>query len=304
MAFSNYKVERIGFGLILCIALLMVFEPLVRVHGPNGAQVSDGFDLRAGLAQLQSNLRTIATAKSTPVRGASGGPAMATPVTAGPLAMPFSLRTASLFPWFVFAALAFSSLALVDLLSFQKAVAQLSLAGGCLGAIALLHVILMGSDVQSWTEKLMSSASLSSPDDPALGARILMANSFLISPGVGLYVLATCLLVVPILSFTRAVPRLRSVIRRDTRVRISQPVRIRPVNSQYPEETCTSVDLSRSGLYLQTSSNHYYVGMEVYLTRNDRPGEPANPTEHGSVVRVEKRENSGCRIAIHIISEV
>jgi hypothetical protein len=303
MRSSSHKIERIGFGLILCIALLMVFEPLVRLHGPNGNQVSDAFDLRSGLTQLQSNLRAIATTKSSATSGASVSPVRETPATAGPLAMPFSLRMVSLVPWFVFAALAFCSLALVDLLSFQKAVAMFSLTGGFLGVIAVLHVMLMGSDVQSWTEKLMSSASLSSPDDPALGARILMANSFLISPGIGLYVLTACLFLVPILSFTRAVPRLRSVIRRDPRVRISQPIHIRPINSQYPEETCTSVDLSRSGLYLESSSNRYYVGMEVYLTRNDRAGGPANPEEHGSVVRVEKMENGRCRIAIRIISE-
>jgi hypothetical protein len=301
MTFSNYKVERIGFGLILCIALLMVFEPLLRLHGPNGDRVTDAFDLRAGLGQLESEVATI---KSSPDSGASASPVAETPRTARPLAMPFSLRMASLVPWFIFAALAFSSLALVDLLSFQKGVAILSLAGGCLGAIGVLHVMLLGSAVESWTEKLMSNAALSSPNDPALGLRILMANSLLISPGVGLYVLTTCLFLVPILSFTRAVPRLRSVVRREKRVLISQPIHIRPVNSRYPEETCTSLDISRSGLYLESSSNHYYVGMEVYLTRNDRAGGPANPEEHASVVRVEKKENGRCRIATRIIPEV
>jgi hypothetical protein len=302
MTSSHYKVERIAFGLILCIALLMVFEPLVRLHGPYEDKVSDAFDLRAGLAELQSNLRIIATIKSSPDGGTSVSPVAQTPATAGPLAMPFSLRMALLVPWFVFAALAFSLLALVDLLCFQKAVAMLSLTGGCLGAIAVLHVRLMASDLHPWTEKLMSRALLSSPDDPGLGARILMANSFLISPGVGLYMLTTCLFLVPILSFTRAVPRLRSVLRRDPRVRISQPISIRPVNSRYPEETCTSLDISRGGLRLESASNHYYVGMEVYLTRNDRAGGAANPEEHGSVVRVEKLENGKYSIAIRIIS--
>jgi hypothetical protein len=303
MTSSNYKVERTGFGLILCIALLMVFEPLFRVHGPYNDQVSDAFDLRAGLTQLQSDLRIIATIKSSPDDGASGSPVTEKPATAGPLAMPFSLRMALLVPWFVFGALVFSSLALVDLICFRKAVATLSLAGGCLAAIAVLHVRLMGSDLHPWTEKLMSKALLSSPDDPGLGARILMANSFVISPGVGLYVLTTCLFLLPILAVTRAIPRLKSVLRRDPRVRTSQTIHVRPVNPLHPEETCTSLDLSRGGLRLETASNHYYVGMEVYLTRNDRPRGPTNPEEHGSVVRVEKMENGRCGIAIRIISE-
>lgn len=304
MAFSNYKVERIAFGLLLGLALLMGFGPLVRLHDPNGGRVSDALDLRAGITQLQSGLRIVARIERSPDSGASVSPGSATPATPQPLPMPFSLRTASIVPWCVFAALVFSLLALVDLLSFQKGFALLSLAGGCFGAVALLHVLLMGSDVESWTESVMRITELSAPADPALGARMLMANSFLISPGLALYVLTTCLLFVPFLSFTRSVPRLRSVLRHDPRVPISEAIHIRPINSQYPEETCTGLDLSRSGLYLASSSNHYYVGMEVYLTRSDAAGGPVSHDEHGYVVRVEKANNAGCRFAIRIISKV
>jgi len=300
MAFSNYKVERTAFGLLLCIALLMAFAPLIRFHDPNGARVSDAFYLRLGLAQLQSELRIVSPIKSYVYSGASASTVTATP---GPLPMPFSLRAASIVPWCVFGALAFSLLALLDLLFIRRAFGWLSLAGGCLGMVAVLQVLLMGSDVESWTEASMSITELSSPGDSALATWNLIANSFLISPGIGLYVLTTCLLLVPLLSFTRAVPRLSAVIRSDTRVRASQAIHIRPVNSQYPQETCTSLDLSRSGLYLETSSSHYYVGMEVYLTRNVPAGGPANDDEHGYVVRVEKMGNAGCRFAIHIISK-
>jgi hypothetical protein len=304
MTFSSYKVERIGFGLLLCIALLMAFEPLVRLHDPNGARASDAFDVRAGITQLQSELRIAAPVKPSSGSGASASPVKAASATPGPVPIPFSLRIASIVPWCVYAALAFSFLALLDLLLFQKAFALLTLAGGCFAAIAGLHVMILSSDVQSWTEMLMSFAELSSPGDSALGARILMANSFVVSPGIGLYVLTTCLLLVPLLSFTRAIPRLSTVIRSDPRVRGSQTIHIRPLNSQYPAETCTTLDFSRSGLQLESPSNHYYVGMEVYLTRNDRAGGSPNPEEHGHVVRVEKRENAGCRFAIHIISKV
>jgi hypothetical protein len=49
--------------------------------------------------------------------------------------------------------------------------------------------------------------------------------------------------------------------------------------------------------------NHYYAGMELYLTRNAGAGGPASPEEHGSIVRVEKMQNGWCRIAIRIIPE-
>ena len=303
MTFSSYRAERIGFGLLLVVALLMAFEPLVRLHDPNGARASDAFDIHAGITQLQSELRVAAPVKPSPDSGASASPVAATPATPGPVPMPFSLRIAPILPWCVFGALAFAFLALMDLFFLKKAFALLSLAGGCLAAVAGLHVMILSSDVQSWTEMLMSMAELNSPGDSALGARILMANSFVVSPGVGLYALTTCLLLVPLLSFTRAIPRLSAVIRSDPRVRGSQTIHIRPLNSQYPAETCTTVDFSRSGLQLESSSNQYYVGMEVYLTRNDRAGGPANAEEHGHVVRVEKMGNAGCRFAIHIISK-
>ena len=115
--------------------------------------------------------------------------------------------------------------------------------------------------------------------------------------------LTACLVSVPFLSSTQAFPRLRSVVRHERRVRVSQPIRLRPVNSRYPEENCTSLDVSESGLFLNTALNHYYVGMEVYLTRNVGAGGAANPEEHGSVVRVIKVQSGGCRVAIRIIPE-
>ncbi len=303
MRSSNYNLERIVFGSILCVAMVMSFGPLVRMHDPNGGQIGDAFDMRARLAQMESNLRIIATVKPSPNDGATVIAVGETPATVEPVEMPFGLQKASLAPWFVFAALALCSLALLDLLGFHKAFAVFSLAGGCFAGIAVLHVMLMGSEVQFWTQDLMLRDSLASPQDPALGARILMANSFLVSPGFGLYAMTACLFLVPVLSSTRAVPRLKAVLRRDPRVRVSQPVHIRPVNSLSPEETCTSLDLSRSGVLLESPSKHYYAGMEVYLTRNSHAGGPANPEEHGTVVRVQKTENGGSRIAIHIIPD-
>jgi hypothetical protein len=302
MTFSNYKTERIVYGLLLCIGLLMAIEPLVRLHDPNGSRVSDAFDLRPAISQLQSELRIVAPIKSSLYRDRGVSPATATPATPGPLPMPFSIRTAAIVPWCVFAALVLGLLALLDLLFVKKWFELLSLFGGFASAIALTHVLVLGSDLLAWTDTLMSINELSSPSDSALGARILMANSFLISPGIGLYVLTACLLLVPFFSITRTIPRVTAVIRRARRIRISQPIYIRPINSQYSAETCMSLDLSQSGLYVESPSNHYYVGMEVFLTRNAPAGAPVNPDEHGYVVRVEKGKNGGCRFAIHVIS--
>jgi len=300
VTFSDYKLERVGFSLLLCIALLMFFQPLVRLHRHDGSQTINALNIRYETSQLQSDLRILGTIKDPTDSGASLG-SSAAPIAVKPMPIPFSLRMASLVPWFVFGALGFCLLALLDHLFLQKAVATLSLVGACAGAIAVLHMMLMDSDLRSWTDILINTALLSYSDDPS-GA-IRMATSFLVSPGFGLYVLTACLFLLPILSFTRAVPRVRSVARRGRRIKVSQPVSLRPVNSRYPEENCTSVNVSEGGLLLETSLNHYYVGMEVYLTRNVRAGGPRNPEEHGSVVRVERAQSGKCRIAIRIIPE-
>jgi hypothetical protein len=294
--------EWIGFGLILCIGLAMFFQPIVRLHGSNGAESYNVFGLRSELPQLQSVLQFMATAKYSANNGASFVSVAGAPVSK-PLPIPFSLRMAPLVQWFVFAALGFCLLALVDHFFFQKAVVVFSLLGGCAAAIAVLHLLLMGSDLRSWAQILMNAALTNTPETEDPSGLIVMTSSFFVGPGFGLYALTTCLFLVPFLSFTRAVPRTRSVVRHEPRVAQSQPIGLRPVNSRYPEENCTSVDVSKSGLLLESSLNHYYPGMEVYLTRNGRAGVPAGSEEHGSVVRVEKMQNGGCRIAIHLIPE-
>jgi hypothetical protein len=304
MLFSQNRTERIVYIGLLCIALLMAIEPLVKIHDPNGSRSRDAFDLEKGISQLESELRIVAPIKSAVYSGPAVSAGVASPAKPGLLPIPFSIRMAPIVPWCVLAALVFGLLALLDLLFLKRWFELLSLFGGFASAIALIQVMILGSDLLAWTDTLMSINELSTPSDSAMGERILMANSFLVSPGIGLYVLATFLLLVPFLSITRTIPRVAGVIRRARRIRTSQPIHIRPINSQYSAETCMSLDLSQTGLYLESPSNHYYVGMELYLTRNRREGTPANPEEHGYVVRVEKRDKGGCRFAIHLISPV
>ncbi|HTA58483.1 MAG TPA: PilZ domain-containing protein [Candidatus Baltobacteraceae bacterium] len=304
MLFSQNRTERLIYVGLLCIALLMAIEPLVKIHDPNGSRARDAFDLDKGIAQLESELRIVAPIKSAAYSGPAVSEGVAPAARPGLLPIPFSIRMAPIVPWCVLAALVLGFLALLDLLFLKRWFELLSLFGGFASAIALIQVLILGSDLLAWTDTLMSINELSTPSDSAMGERILMANSFLVSPGIGLYVLATFLLLVPFLSVTRTIPRLAGVIRSARRIRTSQPIHIRPINSQFSAETCMSLDLSQSGLYLESPSDHYYVGMELYLTRNKREGTPAIPEEHGYVVRVEKKDKGGCRFAIHVISHV
>jgi hypothetical protein len=85
------------------------------------------------------------------------------------------------------------------------------------------------------------------------------------------------------------------------RENLSEPILVRPCDSQYPEEICTSVNVSRSGLYLVTSTEHYFVGMNVIVTLNFGPDDPMHREQIGDVVRVDGLEDGKWGVAIRIL---
>jgi hypothetical protein len=85
------------------------------------------------------------------------------------------------------------------------------------------------------------------------------------------------------------------------RENLSEPVRVRPCDSQYPEEICTSVNVSRNGLFLVTSNDYYFVGMNVILTLNFGADDPMHREQIGDVVRVEKLDEDKWGVAIRIL---
>src|SRR5579862_8359224 len=143
MTASNRKVERIVVGLLLCIALLTFFSTLVNLRIPVGDQLGDISDVRAALNLLRSSVNLFAIPKISDDRDASTRSVKEELTMPKPLVIPYSLKVAPLLPWFLFSALACAALALVNHLFFQKAVAAISLVGGCLGALAVVPIILM-----------------------------------------------------------------------------------------------------------------------------------------------------------------
>jgi hypothetical protein len=85
------------------------------------------------------------------------------------------------------------------------------------------------------------------------------------------------------------------------RENLSEPIRVRPCDSQYPQEICTSVNVSRNGLYLVTATEHYFVGMNVIVSLNFGPEDPLHRDQIGDVVRVEKLEDGKWGVAIRIL---
>ena len=85
------------------------------------------------------------------------------------------------------------------------------------------------------------------------------------------------------------------------RENLSEPVRVRPCDPQYPEEICTTMNVSRSGLYFVTSTDHYCVGMNVIVTLNFGPDDPMHREQIGDVVRMERVDRNKWGVAIRIL---
>jgi ribosomal protein S18 acetylase RimI-like enzyme len=88
------------------------------------------------------------------------------------------------------------------------------------------------------------------------------------------------------------------------RAKISLPIRVRPFDSKYPEEICTTLNMSRNGLFFATSTGHYlelyFLHMKVHVMRNFQPNDPVNQEEIGDVVRVEGPRDGKLGVAICI----
>jgi hypothetical protein len=85
------------------------------------------------------------------------------------------------------------------------------------------------------------------------------------------------------------------------RENLSEPIRVRPCDSEFPEEICTSVNVSRNGLYLVTSADHYFVGMNIIVSLNFGPDDLMHRDQIGDVVRVDRLENRKWGVAIRIL---
>jgi hypothetical protein len=299
MAVSKNILERVGIGLALCVGLLMFLSPLVILHGAfAGDESVNGLHVGPRLAELRSGLEAASTGMS-PLRGGSG---MESPSSSKPFDVPLSLTMASLVPIAIFAAFVFAVLALLDLLFIRKATGTFAFVGGCFGVLAIVHLMLMNSGLRTWTAEMIGSQQLGPNEDPFVAMRILMAHSFQLTPGPGLHVLTACLFLAAALSYSRAIPRMERVVRRSPRVETSQTIHVRPLDPALPEETCTSLNVSKFGLYLETAAMHYYSGMEVRLTRNPDAGSTAGHEERGSVVRIDKLADGKRGVAIRIIT--
>jgi len=82
---------------------------------------------------------------------------------------------------------------------------------------------------------------------------------------------------------------------------LSEPVLVRPSDLSYPEEICKTANVSRSGLYFVTPTNHYFVGMNVVVTLNFGPDDPIHREQIGDVVRIDRLDENRMGVAVRIL---
>jgi hypothetical protein len=70
-----------------------------------------------------------------------------------------------------------------------------------------------------------------------------------------------------------------------SRINQSRTARIRPAESQYPEEIRTTLNVSWDEFYFATSIGHYFSGMIVHVTGDSRSNNLSNGEEQGTLVR-------------------
>jgi hypothetical protein len=89
--------------------------------------------------------------------------------------------------------------------------------------------------------------------------------------------------------------------RRARRENVSESVLICPCDPEYTEEVCTTLNVSRTGLYFATSVDHYFPGMNVIVTLNFHSDSPMQQEYIGDVVRLERLEDCKWGVAIRIL---
>src|ERR1700691_2017917 len=82
---------------------------------------------------------------------------------------------------------------------------------------------------------------------------------------------------------------------------LPEPFLVRPCDPLYPEEVCTTANVSRGVLYFLTPRNHYFVGMNVVVTLNFGPDDPIDRKQIGDVVRIEALDEDKWGVAIRIL---
>ncbi|HMD08402.1 MAG TPA: PilZ domain-containing protein [Candidatus Acidoferrum sp.] len=95
--------------------------------------------------------------------------------------------------------------------------------------------------------------------------------------------------------------------RSSRRIRIGQPLKVRPSEPRdvHFEETSTTKNVSRDGIYFLSKNKGFYEGMRLFITVPFHiPGDPLDQEYVGQVARIENLPDGNRGIAIQLLSSV
>jgi hypothetical protein len=95
--------------------------------------------------------------------------------------------------------------------------------------------------------------------------------------------------------------------RRSRRIRIGQPLKVRPSDPRDPhfEETSTTKNVSRDGIYFLSKNLIFYVGMRLFISLPFHiPKDPLDNEYIGQVARIEKLTDGNRGIAVQLLTTV
>src|SRR5580700_11239299 len=199
-------------GILLLVGLLTFFFPLVTFQVPAlGNQSLTGYDILSKTQELNARLSSATKGSAeagTELWETSSQPSIA--VGSDPQ-LPASVQFAALVPLEAAFGIACVVLALPGcfFLSFKSGyVKVVSIAGSIASVIAVLHLAIINSDLHTWLQRTMRAGAWDSSNNSSFSGFAqqlgnLIASSFQVRPGAGLYVLAAVLVLVAFLSYSR-----------------------------------------------------------------------------------------------------
>jgi hypothetical protein len=84
------------------------------------------------------------------------------------------------------------------------------------------------------------------------------------------------------------------------RAKISKPLLASPIDPRFEKEVVTTLNVSRYGIYFETRSNYYYLGMHLRVTFPYSPDDPVNSPVLGVIVRIDKLNDGYLGIALRL----
>jgi len=214
--------ERPIVALLAAIAALTFFFPLLSIRVPiAGDQEVTGYDTASRIRQLTHDVRS--ASGQGPGQGEDGKPSIRLPRTTprrnsgATAALPASVRFSWLIPVFVVGAFGCALLTVLGSLVSLPVAKIASTVGTVCGALAILHLTVMNSDVHSILNDSVQRWVGGRKENPLRGlAQTLgsvLVGGMSLTPGAGLYVLTVSLGLAALVTHSRLLSRIRFVDR-------------------------------------------------------------------------------------------